>query len=780
MREDGKMRIGKTARRHGRGKLFILTGVIWGLLAASAPAAEGRIVSLEEEFETGLSLYREGKYLQAAEVFEKAAKEAPESLRGEALFMGAQTAKALQNWDEAGRLFAQAEERFPGLADYAAFFRGETLRKKEEQKEALRVFQGLTEKYPESLLVPGARLQMAEILLEQGEPEKAFSLCARVLAADDTREPAVQARFLMARAKENEKDWDQAARFYLEIWLRHPLNPGAKTAREKYEALLEEKKISPIEVPPEDSFRRIQTLSRARLYDTALSEMERLEGFPREAYPAGYGGESWIDEFYFQRGVIFFWRKRFHQAEESFRLVVENARNPEAGEKAFFWRLRTLDRLGRGEEVLGLADAFPERYPEGVNRDRVLQLKAQILEDRGRTEEAIAAYREIAAKFPRGPLVLPSLWKAGWLLLEKEDWEEAVKTWEAMEAHRAVSPWSEKALYWRGKALERGGRKDRAEEVFGRLSREYPAAYHAQLAAGRNVSPGAGERFRPLRDALPARAPAGDRGSGEVRNPRLKKGILLSRLNLFPEALAELEATERNGNPGEEVRLEVSGVFREMGEYHRSNLLIRRNFSLRPLAPNLSPRDLSLQLLAYPPGHPVWINRYAENRNLDPALLCAVILEESRFDPQALSVAGARGLMQIMPATGKDIAKSLKVIPFGADRLYDPELNIRFGSWYLAKLLEDFGGKTYLAVAAYNAGPRAVRNWLARFPGLSEDEFVERIPYLETRNYVVRVLTSRQVYNLLYRRETANNPDDLVKSRCTNDFVKSSRCQARD
>jgi soluble lytic murein transglycosylase len=154
--------------------------------------------------------------------------------------------------------------------------------------------------------------------------------------------------------------------------------------------------------------------------------------------------------------------------------------------------------------------------------------------------------------------------------------------------------------------------------------------------------------------------------------------------------------------------------------------------------------------LAYPLGNPLWINRYAESRNLDPALLCAVILEESRFDPQALSVAGARGLMQIMPATGKDIAKSLKVRPFDEQKLYDPELNIRFGSSYLARLLEEFGGKTYLAVAAYNAGPRAVRDWLARFPGLPEDEFVERIPYAETRNYVVRVLTSRQVYKSLY------------------------------
>jgi soluble lytic murein transglycosylase len=254
-----------------------------------------------------------------------------------------------------------------------------------------------------------------------------------------------------------------------------------------------------------------------------------------------------------------------------------------------------------------------------------------------------------------------------------------------------------------------------------------------------------------MQDVSPTFSPSADVAPGEARAVRLKKGKLLSRLNLFAEAIEELEATEGNGAAGEQMRLEVSRLFREMGEYHRSTLLVRRNFVLRPLSENLSPRDHALQLLAYPLGNPLWINKYAESQDLDPALLCAVILEESRFDPQALSVAGARGLMQIMPATGKDIAKSMKVKPYGEQKLYDPELNIRFGSWYLARLLEEFGGKTHLAVAAYNAGPRAVRDWMTRFPHVAEDEFAERIPYPETRNYVVRVLTSQQVYRILYR-----------------------------
>ena len=732
-----------------RFRVFLFLFVLGFFLNPAAGRTQGP--PAEEEFKKGLALYKEKMYPQAAAVFEKLEREAPDRIRGEALFMRGQAARALEKWAEAEVFFSRAEAAFPDLGDYAAYYRGEALRMREEKDKALQTFRELVQKEPASLLVPKAQLQMAELLLEQGNPAGAVSLCEQVIRMNGSREGAVQARFLLAQAKEKEQNWPEAARLYQEVWLRHPLHARAKIAQTQYEALLKEKKIPPVKVSPEASFRRTQALFQARLYDAALSEMDQLEGFPKEAYPAGYAGEAWIDDFYFQRGMIHFWRKRFFQAEEAFHLVVRKARQKAAGEKAFYWRLRALERLGRGGEVLKLAEAFPAEYPGGIYGDRVLQLKAQVLEDRGSAEEAIAAYQEVAVKFPKGTLVLPSLWKAGWLLLQQGDPEAATRTWEAVETFKPVTPWSEKALYWRGKALEKRGKPEPAEQIFQRLRREFPAAYYTQLAIGRGASPALEKGFPPIQDVSPASVPDPASGSAEAGALRLKKGRLLSRLNLFPEALEELEATEANGGAGEEMRLEVSRLFREMGEYHRSNLLVRRNFAVRPLTNNLSPREHSVQLLAYPLGNPLWINRYAESQNLDPALLCAVILEESRFDPQALSVAGARGLMQIMPATGKDIAKSLKVRPFGEQKLYDPELNIRFGSWYLARLLEEFGGKTHLAVAAYNAGPRAVRDWLARFPGLPEDEFVERIPYLETRNYVVRVLTSRQVYKILYR-----------------------------
>jgi soluble lytic murein transglycosylase len=196
--------------------------------------------------------------------------------------------------------------------------------------------------------------------------------------------------------------------------------------------------------------------------------------------------------------------------------------------------------------------------------------------------------------------------------------------------------------------------------------------------------------------------------------------------------------------------MEISRLYREAEEYYRSNLLVRRKFALKPLLAPPSEKERSLHVLAYPLGHPSQVQQAARNFSIDPALLFALILEESRYQVQAVSPAGARGLMQVMPQTGRQIARELKIGRFSEEQLFDPSMNIRMGSWYFARMLEEFGGKAHLALAAYNAGPHVVRRWLAAAPSAAEDEFVENIPYTETRNYVVRVLGSAQVYRLLY------------------------------
>ena len=147
----------------------------------------------------------------------------------------------------------------------------------------------------------------------------------------------------------------------------------------------------------------------------------------------------------------------------------------------------------------------------------------------------------------------------------------------------------------------------------------------------------------------------------------------------------------------------------------------------------------------------------AEEFDLDPYLVCGVIFTESAFRPEARSNVGALGLMQLMPATGLEEAELLEIEGVTEDRLTEPALNIRLGCNYLRKLLDEFGTES-VALAAYNAGPGRVRQWLKEY-GKKEDGSILYIPYPETNKSVGRVQSAKGVYERLYPDLAQRNGD---------------------
>jgi soluble lytic murein transglycosylase len=170
---------------------------------------------------------------------------------------------------------------------------------------------------------------------------------------------------------------------------------------------------------------------------------------------------------------------------------------------------------------------------------------------------------------------------------------------------------------------------------------------------------------------------------------------------------------------------------------------------------------LALWHAAYPTIYLPVIRTYA-GKLVDPFLVAAIIREESQYDTRALSRVGAIGLMQVMPATAEALAAKLGVAELERDDLFDQEINIRIGVSYLGQLLEQFSGNVLYAVAAYNAGPQAVSAWTAKYGDKEPDEFVELIPYQETRQYVKRVLRSyREYFRLVGTACTAASLDKV-------------------
>ena len=143
------------------------------------------------------------------------------------------------------------------------------------------------------------------------------------------------------------------------------------------------------------------------------------------------------------------------------------------------------------------------------------------------------------------------------------------------------------------------------------------------------------------------------------------------------------------------------------------------------------------------------IRSTSASHDLDPYVTAALIAQESTFDPEAHSSANAWGLMQIVPSTGRRLAQSVGIRRFKTTMLTNADINLRLGTLYFSRLVEQFGG-TYYALASYNAGESRVVRWKAERPGLDEDEFIDDIPFPETQNYVKRILGTAEDYRRLY------------------------------
>ncbi|MCK9488542.1 MAG: transglycosylase SLT domain-containing protein [Xanthomonadales bacterium] len=277
--------------------------------------------------------------------------------------------------------------------------------------------------------------------------------------------------------------------------------------------------------------------------------------------------------------------------------------------------------------------------------------------------------------------------------------------------------------YWQARALAALGERDAAAEVYRDLARE--AGYHGFLAADRLGVP----------YALCPLTAAADQALAQrlYRRIDFQRALELQAVGWLPEATRAWNHALADATGPE--RLQAVLIADDRGWHDRAIWMLG------------AADALGYYSLRFPLAELATVKREAAANDLDPAWVLALIRAESAWRADARSPANARGLMQLLPATGQRMARELGITWSGAGSLQDPTTNIRLGTRYLARQLERFGGSPWLASAAYNAGPRPVERWLAARSGLPADIFIETIPYSETRDYVPRLMAFSVIYD---------------------------------
>jgi soluble lytic murein transglycosylase len=391
-------------------------------------------------------------------------------------------------------------------------------------------------------------------------------------------------------------------------------------------------------------------------------------------------------------------------------------------------------------------------------------------------DEAYTHLRELADKYPTNDYADDALYWAGYAAFKAGDYEKAILPWATLVNEFSSSDLANFGGYWQAKSLLALGRDEEAQVVLKHIaanSLDYYSLRAHDLLTGMQPhtvplilpTPAELRQEQAEAEAWLARWPGLDdaqnlsRLSDEIRDdPAFRRGTMLLYLGLRAEALTEFEKVKDNWWDNPLAMYQLSLYFRDQ---RMGKLSIETAGRLIVLSPAGDPENapIFIQRLFYPILFDDLIFTEADEHDVDPALLLAIMRQESLFEESAESIAGARGLMQVMPATGDYVAeRSAFEREYHPDQLWLPYISVKFGTWYISQQLGMFDGNQFAALAAYNAGPGNVLEWIKASDDL--DIFVERIPYRESRVYIRNIYVNLAAYRRLYGPPTPVTTSD--------------------
>lgn len=407
----------------------------------------------------------------------------------------------------------------------------------------------------------------------------------------------------------------------------------------------------------------------------------------------------------------------------------ESVREPARLAEARYQRARSLFRLGQPDRAMAALRTVRDSFPGDVTTGSTAGwLHADTWVDRGDDPGARREMLAVARRYPASPQGDRAAFQAALIAWIGGDHATAAREWDTL-ADRS-GPEQTAAIYWSGRAWAEAGDTGRARQRWQSLLRGFVQSYYVVPAARQLGVP-------PFSVTAPEVPPRGTPPGA------LSRAALLDSLGMGVEARFELERFSRDASG--DALAPAGRALLDAGHPSRAIQLAIR-------ATGQGQGGAQFLRLLYPLINREVLERESAALGLDPMLVAGLIRQESLYDPRARSRADARGLMQVLPSVGAAAARSEGYPEWDAVLLYQPDVNMHIGLNHLAERWAKCGGSVEAALAAYNAGSDPVNRWLRR-PGTADPEiFIERIPYVETRDYVRRVLYNQARYTSLHAR----------------------------
>ena len=614
------------------------------------------------------------------------------------------------------------------LGDYVTYYLASSYLQMGRSAEAGTALADFNKNYPDSLLIKDAHVVYAGALVAEGRAPDAAALLEK------DRDPArADVELGLGRAYAAMGQTAKAAAALRNVYYKMPASPEADTAN------AELKKLNGLPpVPFADRRARADLLAKSkRNADAATEYRDLLDEVPQQDRPS--------IELALASAL-----QKSGRNKDAKQILGGVPDSPDVVAQKLFLLGEVARATDDQDGFLSLQAQLRQIAPDSTWMEQSLLATGNMYLVKKDYDHAIDAYRELQQRFPNGNRASYAHWKVAWLSLRQGRNEEAKQEFERQIALYPASNEVPAALYWRARLAEEDNEPAKARAYYNKLSDRFRNFYYAELARRRLkvLAPTDPVEYAIL-DRVP---PLNTSGKIEPEEPpaddlRVQKAQLLENGGLVDFAVREIQAasTEQGGNW---VAAETARLYQDSGRYDRAIEVMKRT------VPNYFAVDVpelprSYWEALFPKAYWVDLKKFSTENGLDPYLVASLIRQESEFNPNAISRANAVGLMQLLPTTGKKVAKEAKLYHFNASQLYTPAVNLQLGTRYFKSMVDKFGSFEY-ALAAYNAGSDRVEDWLAQGKYRDPQEFVESIPFTETREYVQAILRNANVYKQLY------------------------------
>ena len=631
--------------------------------------------------------------------------------------------------------FNRAKAGASELGDYVAYYLGDAYLKTAHNAEALSTLADFSKNFPDSLLIRDAHLVYANALLEEGRAQDAAALLEKErLPARSDIELAI------GRAYEAAGDTQKAASAFRNVYFNLPTSFEADVAGAELHKLGISGSVAERRTRADLLFKAKHYSDAAHDYHELVAEVSPPDRPQVQLALAGALEKS--GSSHDARKILTSMGAQTGDAEAERLYLLSETERSTSDEEAV---QRTLDELRQ------FGPASPWLEQALLSAGNMYLLKRDY-------DRAIDYFRELQQRFPNGTHASSGHWKASWLSFRQGRIDEARQEFENQIALYPDSGEVPNALYWRARIAEEDGNPAMARAFYQRLSDRFHNYYYAELARQRlkGLPGGGGPSEEPphyaLLDRVPPLSTAGKITATDPPedNLRVERARLLSNGGLADMAVRELQAAaSKDEEGGTWAPPEMARVYQDGGRYDRGIEIMKRT------TPNYFAVDIPDLPRPYwealfPKAYWTDLRKYSVLNGLDPYLVASLIRQESEFNAGALSRANSVGLMQLLPKTGKTVAKQVKLKGYSAPQLYTPAVNLELGTRYFKDMVDKYNGQFEYALAAYNAGSDRVGDWLGQGHYRDPQEFVESIPFTETREYVQAILRNANVYRQLY------------------------------